>query len=96
MASSKCCCVRLTIAPEPTVRLRIDPEAGVDFAATEYIPYYATELPDWEGPYEVIPRVDAQVFGTNEHAMRADLTVTGVPYAEVTNESGGLTASIAS
>ncbi len=96
MAASACCRVRLSVAPDPSVRLGVDPEAGVDFAATEYIPYLATELPDWEGPYEVVPRVAAQVLGTADHAMRSDLTVTGVPYALVGNDAGGLTASIAS
>ena len=48
----------------------------------------------YEGSYVVIPEVNAQVLPTLNKRMTDDLTVTGIPYYEVSNESG-LTVYIA-
>ena len=58
--------------------------------ATVYIPVVDV----YEGPYVAIPKVDAQSFPTARKTMRDDFEVTGVPYYEVSNQSG-LTVFIA-
>lgn len=60
------------------------------------------ELPDadtadfevYEGSYRVTPAVSSQTLGTAHKLMQADVVVEEIPYAEVTNNSGGKTATI--
>ena len=46
------------------------------------------------GEYDVIPRRLLQILRTRGKVMSDDVTVHEIPYAEVTNISGGLTATI--
>lgn len=49
----------------------------------------------YDGPYEVTPMANtAQILPTNNLAMSDDVTVNEIPYQEVSNLSGGLTATI--
>lgn len=49
----------------------------------------------YDGPYEVIPMVNtAQILPTNNLVMRDDINVEQIPYSEVSNLSGGITATI--
>lgn len=50
--------------------------------------------PVYAGPYEATPRASHQSLPTQGRRMASDVTVHGIPYAEVTNESGGYTATI--
>lgn len=50
--------------------------------------------PVYGGPYEATPRVDEQELPTQGRRMASDVRVRGIPYAEVSNESGGWTATI--
>ena len=50
--------------------------------------------PVYAGPYEATPRASQQSLPTQGKRMASDVTVHGIPYAEVTNESGGWTATI--
>lgn len=50
--------------------------------------------PVYAGPYEATPQVTKQSLPTQGKRMASDVTVHGIPYAEVTNESGGYTATI--
>lgn len=52
------------------------------------------KYPDYPGPYEVTPRVEAQSLSTREQVMREDVIVHAIPYFETTNLSGGYTAII--
>ncbi len=52
-------------------------------------------LPNYEGDYTVIPKVYEQTLATKNKSMTDDVTVEAVPYAEVSNPSGGKTANIA-
>ena len=52
------------------------------------------EAEPYVGEYSVIPRVSKQVLETKNKMMTDDLTVCEIPYAEVTNMTGGMTASI--
>lgn len=51
-------------------------------------------LPEWEGPYTIIPRVFEQRKDTRNKKMVNNLIITGIPYVEVLNPSGGNTATI--
>ncbi len=52
------------------------------------------KLPTYEGDYEVTPRKVEQVLLTKNKSMLDNVTVFSIPYAEVTNIGGGLTATI--
>lgn len=55
------------------------------------------DLPKYDGTIEVIPdTANAQVLRTAQKYMESDITVKKVPYAEITNLSGGKTATIGS
>ena len=47
------------------------------------------------GPYEVTPRLYAQVLATNGKLMTDDVTVFKIPYYETSNVFDGLTVFIA-
>lgn len=55
---------------------------------------FMTEHEVYEGPYQVTPAVTSQTLDTSNKLMQSDVLVEGIPYAEVTNNSGGKTASI--
>lgn len=57
-------------------------------------PMLTTNCPDYEGPYEIRPAVHAQEFQTKELRMKQNLLVQEIPYLEVSNTSGGTTATI--
>ena len=48
----------------------------------------------YEGSYAVTPSVERQTLDTSNKLMQADVVVEEIPYAEVSNNSGGTTASI--
>lgn len=48
----------------------------------------------YEGPYEVTPTLETQMLATRNKTMRDDVTVFEIPYAEVGNIAGGMTATI--
>ena len=48
----------------------------------------------YDGAYVITPATSDQVLETEEKAMRYDLTVLAVPYAEVDNPFGGVTVTI--
>lgn len=90
-----CCKVRLRVEEQGGVTLGVRDPASVTWSSDEYIPYHTTELPDYEGEYEVIPRLSPQVLATNERVMRSDMTIDGIPSYRTTNPSGGYTVIIA-
>lgn len=52
-------------------------------------------LPIYSGEYTVIPKVDEeQTLETSGYAMANDVLVKEIPYFEVKNTAGGLTATI--
>lgn len=57
--------------------------------------YALTELPKYDGAYEVTPQAEATVtLKTAEKYLSEDVTVKKIPYYEVDNESGGTTVYI--
>ena len=55
----------------------------------------ANDIPVYDGPYEAIPKVEAQTLPTAQKLMTDDVTVHGVPFYEVSNDQGGNTVYIA-
>lgn len=62
----------------------------------------AEKLPDantadyevYEGSYKVTPSVLNQTLDTSNKLMQSDVLIEEIPYAEVSNNSGGKTATI--
>lgn len=50
--------------------------------------------PDYQGPYEAIPKVTDQIFLTNKKSMNDDFTVKQITFLRIFNESGGYTVTI--
>lgn len=48
----------------------------------------------YTGSYEIIPTAGFQLVNTEEKYMEEDIIVHPIPYAEVSNFSGGYTATI--
>ena len=59
------------------------------YDSSEY-PFYSVDEED----YFITPSVSEQVLSTKHKRMKDDLTVEAIPYQEVTNLSGGKTATI--
>lgn len=55
---------------------------------------YIGEYPLYNGPYRVVPKIGDQFLRTAQTALEDDITVYAIPYAEVSNLSGGMTATI--
>lgn len=56
--------------------------------------WVAKDLPVYDGSYSVVPSNNEQVLNTSQKFVDADIKVEKIPYAEVTNMSGGITATI--
>ena len=53
------------------------------------------KLPTYEGEYIITPRpYREQVLDTKNKSLVQDVTVLEIPYSEVTNPEGGVTANI--
>lgn len=48
------------------------------------------------GTYEITPTTAEQILATQAKTMANDLTIHSIPYHSTSNDSGGLTVSIAS
>lgn len=70
----------------------IQSEFDIDFA--EAIIVQGERLPNYEGSYEITPRVVEQMLETKDKSMVDDVTVNAIPYVEVSNVGGGYTATI--
>ena len=58
--------------------------------------FHASDVKEeYEGPYEVIPKVEAQTLETAGKIMKSDVAVKAIPIYEVSNTSGGSTVYIA-
>lgn len=84
----------VTVEDSPSI-IEISPgNGGYTVAAIEQARSIVFEPPDYDGDYEVTPKVTAQLLATNNRAMRSDVEIRGIPYASVSNPSGGMTATI--
>lgn len=56
--------------------------------------YTPADMQPYEGEYEVTPSVQAQTLSTAGKLLQDDITITEIPFAEVSNTSGGTTVTI--
>lgn len=52
------------------------------------------EEKQYEGEYDVTPKVDSQTLPTKEKYLLKDVTIKGIPFFKVSNEEGGQTVYI--
>lgn len=52
------------------------------------------KVDNYEGEYEVTPKVTAQTLGTKQKFMENDVTIRKIPLYEVSNTTGGTTITI--
>lgn len=52
------------------------------------------KYPDYTGSYEVTPKIRSQILPTKNTSLDEDIVIFDIPYQEVSNPSGGLTATI--
>ena len=77
--------VNVSIIPQEPVTVHVDAVTRTS----------ANDVPVYDGPYEAIPKVEAQTLPTAKKMMTDDVTVHGVPFYEVSNDQGGNTVYIA-
>ena len=53
-----------------------------------------SEYDVYDGEYTVTPQVESQTLDTQNKLMQSNLVVEKIPYAEVTNTTGGKTVTI--
>ena len=54
----------------------------------------ANNLPLYNGVYEVTPTATTQELATSKTVLRDNIRISGIPFSEIINSSGGLTAVI--
>lgn len=70
-----------------------DSKFRADFGKVQPLTQYVGgEL--YNGDYSVIPKFEAQTLKTANRVLINDVIVDEIPYAEVTNTSGGITVTI--
>lgn len=57
------------------------------------VPVYK-DIPEYEGVYDVTPKVVEQTLATKNKVLRDDVTIQSIPFFNVSNTSGGTTAYI--
>ena len=77
--------VNVSIIPQEPVTVHVDAVTRTS----------ANDVPVYDGPYEAIPKVEAQTLPTAKKLMTDDVTGHGVPFYEVSNDQGGNTVYIA-
>ena len=77
--------VKVSVIPQETITVHVDTVTRTS----------ANDVPVYDGPYEAIPKVEAQTLPTAQKLMTDDVTVHGVPFYEVSNDQGGNTVYIA-
>ena len=56
---------------------------------------YDGDCEEYEGAYEVTPKVEQQTLPTKDKHMTDDVTIKSIPFFSVSNETGGNTVYIA-
>lgn len=75
----------IELSVNSTVKIEFD--VGVEIGK-------AGRLPDYDGEYEVTPRLEEQILPTKDKSMIDDVTVDPIGVLRVSNPSGGLTCTI--
>ena len=92
---NRCFCkVRLRVRESESMHLKVEDTEKIRFRADQYIKIRSGSYETYTGDYIVIPTAVAQVLDTDHKLLLDDVTVTAIPYTEVSNPSGGYTVSI--
>ena len=84
--------IRIQTAPVISVRIQDSPHINVNVSAiTKILP----EGDVFSGPYNVVPKVNAQTLATADKYMTQDVSVDAVPFYSVSNQYGGNSVYIA-
>lgn len=87
--------IRVTARPTAQATLRITtPAVKVSPGNSGNMPII--EKPEtYDGSYEVVPTLEGQVLETKDKLLKNNVTVTGIPIFETSNNAGGTTVYIA-
>ena len=84
--------IRIQTAPVISVRIQDSPHINVNVSAiTKILP----EGDVFSGPYNVVPKVNAQTLEKADKYMTQDVSVDAVPFYSVSNQYGGNSVYIA-
>ena len=87
--------VRINVSSGPSVTFRFGQTDSPAMAVELGRPVYMGG-DQYEGPYDVTPKVTAQTLPTAKKFMQEDVSVRAIPYFDVSNPAGGNTIYIAS
>lgn len=87
--------IKVTVHPQPIVSVGVSADASMKVNVGSTTMMDPSELEQYTGPYEVVPKVNSQTLSTARKMLRDDITVREVPYYEVSNQFGGNTVYIA-
>ena len=77
------------------VKVAVISQEPVDVQVDAVTRIPAGDVPVYDGPYEAIPKVEAQTLPTENKLMLEDISVRAIPYFNVSNPAGGNTIYIA-
>lgn len=55
---------------------------------------YNGDIEEYTGEYDVYPKISSQILETKDTVLTHNIKVFEIPYASVSNNSGGMTATI--
>ena len=87
--------IKVKVNSQPIVSVGVASDASMKVNVGSTTMIAPSELEQYAGPYEVVPKVNSQTLSTARKMMRDDITVREVPYYEVSNQFGGNTVYIA-
>lgn len=83
--------IQLNFQVEKELEIELNISSGIELTIEEGS---GGTLPYFNGPYNVTPRKVEQTLETKNKSMRDNVTVEEIPYSEVSNPQGGITATI--
>lgn len=85
--------LKATLTPYGSLQALLHSGNGLSATITQG-PMMISDCPDYEGDYVIRPAIDAQELETKGKRMKTNLLVQEIPYAEVSNTTGGTTVTI--
>lgn len=86
----------ISVEPSEVIHLTIEEMPEIVFSGEDNITIVTGGYPSYDGPTVVIPSTNEQILETKQKSLESDITVKEIPYLETSNDSGGITVSIAS
>ena len=86
---------RINMPGKISARIQVVDKLTASMGAVVVVVEDISHLPQYDGPYEITPRVTAQTLPTARKILTDDLTVREIPRYDVSNTAGGKTIFIA-